>query len=306
MIKTHIAMAAARVKVPPLLAHPTLKGSIQLMRLDRPIGIYLVLWPTLWALWIASEGVPRWPELFIFVLGAVVMRSAGCVINDYADKAIDGHVQRTKNRPLATGAVEPRFALYLFAGLLFIALCLVLMTNTTTVITALGAVALTTIYPYMKRHTYLPQVVLGAAFAWAIPMAFAAVTENLPKPMWTLYIAVVLWTIIYDTFYAMVDREDDLKIGVKSTAILFAENDRLITTALQAFTLIILLTVGNSFNLQWPYYLSLMGTAGLFGYQQFLIRGRKPARCFEAFLNNNWVGMLIFIGIVLSYALAPN
>ena len=306
MIKTHIALAAARVKVSPLLTHPALSASIKLMRLDRPIGIYLVLWPTLWALWIASEGVPRWPVLFIFVLGAIVMRSAGCVINDYADKAIDGHVQRTKDRPLATGQLSPRFALYLFGALLFVAFCLVLMTNMMTLVTALGAVALTTIYPYMKRHTYLPQVVLGAAFAWAIPMAFAAITENLPKSMWTLYMAVVVWTIIYDTFYAMVDREDDLKIGVKSTAILFAENDRLITAILQGFTLIILLTVGNSFKLQWPYYLSLMGTAGLFGYQQFLIRTRKPKRCFEAFLNNNWVGMLIFMGIVLSYSVAPS
>ncbi|HEY7772682.1 MAG TPA: 4-hydroxybenzoate octaprenyltransferase [Marinagarivorans sp.] len=272
------------------------------MRLDRPIGIYLVLWPTLWALWLAAEGVPHWHELLIFVLGTVVMRSAGCVINDYADRDIDGHVSRTVNRPLANNEVSPQFALYLFGGLLLLALGLVSLTNTTTVVTALGAVALTVVYPFMKRHTYLPQIVLGAAFAWAIPMAFAAVTETLPKAMWTLYIAVLIWTVIYDTFYAMVDREDDLKIGVKSTAILFAENDRLITASLQAFTLIIFLTVGVSFNLQWPFYLSLMTTAGLFGYQQFLIRQRNPARCFEAFLNNNWVGMVLFIGIVLSYA----
>lgn len=269
------------------------------------MGIFLVLWPALWALWIASEGIPRWQELFIFVVGGIVMRSAGCVINDYADRNIDGHVKRTKNRPLAAGTVSPMFALGLFGCLLLIALGLVLLTNIKTIVTALGAVALTVIYPFMKRYTYMPQIVLGAAFAWAIPMAFTAVTNSLPKPLWTLYIGVLIWIVVYDTFYAMVDREDDLKIGVKSTAILFAENDRLITACLQGFMLLVLLTAGSSFNMQWPYYLGLIGTAALFAYQQHLIRDRKPSRCFKAFLNNNWVGMTIFLGIVLNYLLYP-
>lgn len=297
-------MINTRFQLPPALEHPAIGASIRLMRLDRPIGIYLVLWPTLWALWLAAEGIPSWQNLFIFVLGSVVMRSAGCVINDYADRHIDGHVRRTKDRPLANKDVTPQFALILFGALIAIAFMLVLMTNVMTIITAFGALALTAIYPYMKRHTHLPQVVLGAAFAWAIPMAFAAESESLPKTMWTLYLGVVVWTVVYDTFYAMVDRPDDLKIGVKSTAILFAENDRLITAVLQGFTLIVLLTVGVSFKLTWPYYLSLMVVAGLFGYQQHLIRRRRPERCFSAFLNNNWVGMAVFIGIALSYAVA--
>jgi 4-hydroxybenzoate polyprenyltransferase len=279
-----------------------LSASVNLMRLNRPIGIFLVLWPTLWALWIASAGVPQWELLFIFILGAIVMRSAGCVINDFADRNIDGYVGRTKNRPLITGELSTTFALTLFAVLISIALGLVLLTNTMTVLTAIGALGLTAIYPYMKRHTYLPQVVLGAAFAWAIPMAFAAVTENLPNNMWTLYIAVVLWTVVYDTFYAMIDREDDLKIGVKSTAILFAENDRIISAVLQGFILVILLSLGGSFDLKWPYYLSIVATSGLFAYQQYRIRERSPEGCFEAFLNNNWVGMVIFAGIASSYA----
>lgn len=304
-LMTNTRKASPSSKLTPRLRPSMLSACIRLMRIDKPIGIFLVLWPTLWALWIAAEGVPPWPELFVFVIGAIVMRSAGCVINDYADRKIDGHVSRTKHRPLVNGELSPRFALGLFIGLLIVALILVSLTNIMTIITATGAVALTAIYPYMKRHTYLPQVVLGAAFAWAIPMAFAAINQTLPKPMWTLYIGVVIWTIVYDTFYAMVDREDDLKIGVKSTAILFADNDRMITGCLQAFLLLILITVGNSFALHWPYYLSLAGTALLFAYQQYLIRARQRPACFSAFLNNNWVGMLIFVGIATSYML-PN
>ncbi len=288
-----------------LISHPSIHASIKLMRWDRPIGIFLVLWPTLWALWLASEGIPRWQEMFIFVLGVIVMRSAGCVINDYADRDIDGHIERTQNRPLATGEASTTLALGLFAGLIAIALVLVLLTNTKTVITAIGALGLTVIYPFMKRYTYMPQLILGAAFAWAIPMAFTAVTNTLPKPMWTLYLGVLVWTLTYDTFYAMVDREDDLKVGVKSTAILFAENDRVITGALQVFTLIILLTVGSSFDLHWPYYLGVIGAGALFGYQQWLIQDRSPAHCFTAFLNNNWVGMVIFTGILFNYLLYP-
>ena len=289
----------------PVVSHPMVAATIQLMRLDKPIGIFLVLWPALWALWIASEGMPSWQNLFIFVLGAVVMRSAGCVINDYADRDIDGHIGRTKHRPLAIGVLTPRYALIVFGVLLFIALGLVLMTNAKTIVTALGAVALTIVYPFMKRHTYLPQIVLGAAFAWAIPMAFTAASEELPKAMWSMYIAVLVWTVAYDTFYAMVDREDDLKIGVKSTAILFAENDRVITGSLQVFFLLVMVTVGTQFKLHWPYYLGLTAAAGLFGYQQYLIKDRTPKHCFKAFLNNNWVGMTIFFGLLLNYALYP-
>ena len=293
-----------RLSVPPPLQHPKLLASLQLMRVDRPIGIYLVLWPTLWALWLAAEGIPQWQTLFIFVLGAIIMRSAGCVINDYADRNIDGYVSRTQNRPLVTGELSPRFALGLFVALILLAFGLVLMTNPMTVVTSIGALALASAYPFMKRHTHLPQVVLGAAFAWAIPMAFSATTQTLPKPMWTLYIAVIIWTVVYDTFYAMVDREDDLAIGVKSTAVLFGDNDRTITACLQGFTLITLAIVGRSFSLHWPYYLSLGAVCGLFSYQQFLIRAREPHRCFEAFLNNNWVGIVIFLGIAFSYAVA--
>lgn len=270
------------------------------MRLDKPIGIFLVLWPTLWALWLAAKGTPPWQELFIFVLGAIVMRSAGCVINDYADRHIDGRVKRTQQRPLAKGELSAKFALGLFAFLLMIGLGLVMLTNLATLIVALGAGALTAIYPFMKRHTHLPQVVLGAAFAMAIPMAFTALNQPLSKPMWTLYLGVVIWTIVYDTFYAMVDREDDIKIGVKSTAVLFAENDRIATGSLQVFFLIILVFVGKDFALQWPFYASLVGVSGLFVWQQWIIRSRAPKACFNAFLNNNWVGMMVFLGIAAS------
>ena len=288
-----------------LLQKPEVAACIQLMRLDKPIGTLLVIWPMLWALWLAGSGTPPLSTVFVFLLGALLMRSAGCVINDYADRNIDGHVARTMHRPLATGEISTRFALILFGVLVALAFLLVLTTNTMTVITAIGALVLASAYPFMKRYTHLPQIVLGAAFAWAIPMAFTAVTETLPKPMWTLYIGALIWTVAYDTFYAMVDREDDERIGVKSTAILFAENDRIITGCLQICSLLVLFTVGRSFQLHWPFYISLAAAAGLFGYQQWLIKEREPAQCFQAFMNNNWVGMVIFIGIVISYLVAP-
>jgi 4-hydroxybenzoate polyprenyltransferase len=297
-IKEHIGLLAP-------LQNPKIWSTIRLMRLDKPIGTLLVMWPMLWALWLAAGGAPPPATLCVFLLGALLMRSAGCVINDYADRNIDGHVSRTQQRPLATGELSAQFALILFAVLVALSFLLVLATNKLTIITAVGALILASAYPFMKRYTHLPQIVLGAAFAWAIPMAFTAVTATLPKPMWTLYLGALIWTVAYDTFYAMVDREDDEKIGVKSTAILFAENDRVITGCLQAFTLMVLLTVGRSFQLHWPFYLSLVVAAGLFGYQQWLIKERQPARCFEAFLNNNWVGMVIFVGILLSYLIAP-
>ncbi|VUD69075.1 4-hydroxybenzoate octaprenyltransferase [Thalassocella blandensis] len=275
---------------------------IKLMRLHRPIGVYLVLWPTLWALWIAAKGLPDFEILVIFMLGAVLMRSAGCVINDFADSDFDGHVARTKDRPLVTGEIRRGEAFVLFFVLCIIAFGLVLLTNKLTIQLSFGAVALAACYPFMKRYTHVPQIVLGAAFAWAIPMAFAAQANSVPKDAWILYLAVVVWTVTYDTFYAMCDREDDLKIGVKSTAILFGDGDRMITAMLQVFTLIILGTVGNKFALGSVYWLSLGLAALFFVYQQFLIRRRDPQKCFQAFLNNNWVGIVIFVGIVVDYS----
>lgn len=274
----------------------------QLMRLHRPIGIYLVVWPTLWALWLAAEGPPRWQVLLIFVLGAAVMRSAGCVINDFADRNIDGQVRRTKDRPLITRQVSSPEALLLFAILLLCAAALVLMTNRLTMLLSLGAVALAVIYPFMKRYTHLPQVFLGAAFAWSVPMAFAAQKGSLDPAIWLVYTTVVLWTVTYDTFYAMTDREDDLAAGVKSTAILFGDMDRIITGTLQVMTLVSLLLIKSRFELGDVYLASLIVVATLFAYQQYLISARDPQRCFQAFLHNNWVGMAVFVGIAGDYA----
>jgi 4-hydroxybenzoate polyprenyltransferase len=270
----------------------------QLMRMHKPIGALLLLWPTLWSLWLAADGVPRWDVLVIFVLGVFVMRSAGCVINDFADRKVDGHVKRTRERPLVSGQVSGGEAIALFIGLCLLAFGLVLLTNPLTIQLSVGGVLLAFCYPFMKRYTHLPQVVLGAAFAWAIPMAFAAQSGALGVEVWLLYTAVVLWTVVYDTFYAMVDRDDDLRIGVKSTAILFGEQDRLMTGVLQALTLYALVMVGSRFELGTFYYLSLGVAAALFAYQQYLIRFRQREACFKAFMNNNWVGLAIFIGVV--------
>lgn len=277
---------------------------LQLMRVDRPIGTYLVLWPTLWALMLAAEGMPDWHLLVIFCLGTYLMRAAGCVINDYADRHIDAHVRRTNSRPFATGAVSEKEALSLFAVLCLLALVLVLFTNPLTIGLSFVAVALAATYPFMKRYTHLPQIALGAAFAWSIPMAFAAQREALPSTLWLLYIAVLLWTVAYDTFYAMVDREDDLKIGVKSTAILFGDDDRMITGFLQVSVIVILLMVGAQFEMSFIYYAGLMAASALFIYQQRLIRYRDRDQCFMAFLNNHYVGAVIFAGIALHYLFA--
>ena len=275
----------------------------KLMRLNRPIGIYLVLWPALWALWIAAEGIPSWDLIAIFVLGAVVMRSAGCVINDYADRKVDGHVARTKERPLVTGDVSARGAIILFVLLLAIALGLVLLTNRFTLYLSVGGALLAFCYPFMKRYTYLPQVVLGAAFAWAVPMAFAALSAELDRGVWLLYTAVVMWTVTFDTFYAMVDRDDDIKIGVKSIAILLGDQDKLFVAILQAMVIASLVMVGQHFSLGLLFYLGLCAAAAIFVYQQRLVRRREPENCFRAFLNNNWVGMVVFIGIAADFAL---
>ncbi len=297
--------ARVRKPLPPVLQnlHKRLPHFMQLMRLDKPIGILLLLWPTLWALWLAAKGVPSPKNLIIFCLGVVVMRSAGCVINDFADRKIDGRVARTQNRPLATGVITSREAIILFVSLCLVAFGLVLLTDPLTIKLSVGGLLLAFCYPFMKRHTHLPQVVLGAAFAWGVPMAYAAQTGALDKNMWLIYLAVVIWTVVYDTFYAMVDRDDDIKIGVKSTAILFGDQDRVITGALQILTLYALYLVGQAFTLGWVFYLSLGVVAGLFGYQQWLIRFRERSACFKAFLNNNWVGAAVFVGIALDFAL---
>lgn len=277
------------------------RGYLQLMRLDRPIGILLLLWPTYWSLWLAAKGMPSIKNLIIFTLGCVLMRSAGCVINDFADRNIDGKVNRTQRRPLATGLVSTTEALLLFAALCVFSLMLVLMTNPLTIKLSIGGLLLAIIYPFMKRVTHMPQVVLGAAFAWSIPMAFAAETGELNQSIWLLYLAVVLWAVIYDTFYAMVDREDDIKIGVKSTAILFGEADRAITAFLQGLFLLTLVLAGRKFELGIYYYSSLFLVVVLFAYQQWLIKYRLPDNCFKAFLNNNHVGLVIFAGIAADY-----
>lgn len=272
-----------------------------LMRLHRPIGIYLLLWPTLWAVWIAGNGQPHLGIVFIFSCGVVVMRSAGCVINDYADKDFDPHVQRTKDRPLAAQRITGRESLVLFLVLCLIALFLVLQLNWFTVQLSVIALLLAAVYPFTKRYTHLPQFFLGAAYSWSIPMAFAAQTSEVPLLAWLIFIANLLWTVAYDTMYAMVDRADDLKIGVKSTAILFGDADKLIIALLQLVFFILLITIGIHLQLGRLYYTGLTLAAMLAMYQQWLIYHRDPARCFQAFLNNNWLGMTIFLGIVADY-----
>lgn len=282
-------------------AKAKLMAYIQLMRVDRPVGTLLLMWPTLWALWLANQGLPNIGILLIFVLGVIMMRAAGCVINDYADRDFDGHVKRTAHRPLATGAATAKEALVLFAGLCISSFILVLLTNSFTVWLSLGGVALAATYPFMKRHSHLPQVVLGAAFSWGIPMAFAASINELPPQLWLIFSANVLWTVVYDTQYAMVDRDDDIKIGIKSTAILFGEMDKMIIGCLQLMTLLALWLIGSRFGLGFPYYASLAVVAALFVYQQLLIRDRGRDNCFKAFLNNNYVGAVVFVGILLNY-----
>jgi len=271
------------------------------MRLDRPIGTYLLLWPTYWALWFAAGGIPSLKTLVIFTFGVVVMRAAGCVINDYADRNVDGSVERTKHRPLPSGEIEPRRALLLFGFLLSIALVLVLATNTMTIMLSVGGLALAATYPFLKRITHLPQVGLGAAWAWAVPMAFAAEIQSLPAALWLVFAAVILWTMAFDTYYAMVDREDDLQIGIKSTAILFGRWDLAIIVSLQLISLTLLVMAGLAFGRGWIYGLGLIVAAGLFVYQYIQARGRDREGCFSAFLNNNLVGMVIFIGLALDY-----
>jgi len=277
---------------------------VKLMRLDKPIGILLLLWPTLSALWIAAEGVPDFKVLIVFVLGVIVMRSAGCVINDYADRNIDGLVLRTKDRPIVSGEVTAKQALILFAGLSLFAFILVLLLNTLTVLLSVVALLLAASYPFMKRYTYLPQIFLGAAFGWAIPMAFAAQSETLPPVAWLLFLANILWATAYDTFYAMADRNDDLLAGIKSTAILFGDDDRLIIGILQFSFLLVMLLIGGQMEMGFAYYLAIVIVLFLFAYQHYLVKERQPAQCLQAFLNNNWVGAALFVGIAAHYGLS--
>ena len=273
----------------------------ELTRANKPIGIYLLLWPTISALWIAEEGFPRFLLLFIFVVGATLMRSAGCCVNDFADHKIDGKVVRTERRPLVLGTLTRKDALLCFALLSLISFGLVLMTNEKTIVLSFAAVALVAIYPFMKRFTNLPQLVLGIAFSWGILMAFSAATGNVPQAAYLLFVANCLWTVAYDTQYAMVDREFDIKIGVKSTAILFGDSDKVIIGILQVMFILAMVFAGIQFELGTSYFLSLIIASGLFTYQQYLLKDRLPRLCFEAFLNNNWVGAVIFIGVLLSF-----
>jgi len=274
-----------------------------LMRMDKPIGTLLLLWPTLWALWIAGQGHPDPRIVVLFILGVFFMRSAGCVINDFADRDIDPYVKRTMNRPLAAKTVTPREALLLFVVLCMAALGLVLTMNELTILLAFPGAVLAATYPFMKRYTYLPQVHLGLAFGWAVPMAFAAQSGGVPVVAWLMPVAVVLWAVAYDTMYAMVDREDDLYVGVKSTAILLGELDRPMIAVLHASLILVLGIVGQQSGMSLWFYGGLAVAALLVIYQLFLIRNREPERCFRAFLNNNWVGAAIFAGIVLDYLL---
>tara|TARA_R110001592_G_scaffold1463_3_gene8741 strand:+ start:3394 stop:4257 length:864 start_codon:yes stop_codon:yes gene_type:complete len=270
-------------------------------RMDKPIGTYLLLWPTYWALWIASDGWPNFYLLIVFSLGVFVMRSAGCVINDIADMKVDGQVERTKNRPLISGLISKEEAISLFGVLIGIALGLVLTLSWPTIYLSIVALILAALYPFMKRYTQLPQVVLGAAFSWGMIMAFSEAQGEIPFVAWLLFTANILWTIAYDTMYAMVDRDDDVKIGVKSTAILFGDHDKRIIGFMQVLVLGLLFTVGDILAFGWPYQLSLVISAGLFSYQQLLISNRERGKCFQAFLHNHWVGMVIFIGIFVEY-----
>lgn len=273
----------------------------QLMRMDRPIGSLLLLWPTLWALFLAAQGLPDVRVLLVFCCGVLLMRSAGCVINDFADRKVDGHVKRTQNRPLPAGLVSAKEAISLFLFLAVLSFVLVLTMNRLTIQLSFVGIGLAFIYPFMKRYTHLPQFFLGLAFSWSIPMAWAAQSNSLPILAWLLFIVNCLWTVAYDTQYAMVDRDDDLKIGVKSTAILFGQHDKVIIGLLQIASIALLMTVGFIEQLGFFYYLGLLFACGLFIYQQYLIRDRERQPCFQAFLNNNHVGMVITLGMMLEF-----
>lgn len=272
-----------------------------LARFDKPIGILILLWPALWALWVASNGKPDLFVLFIICSGVVIMRAAGCVINDYADRDIDPLVERTMQRPIAAGKVSPKEAIILFVVLCLCAFFLVFQLNLMTIMLSFVAAFLAASYPFMKRYTHLPQAYLGIAFGFAVPMSFSAQTNTIPSIAWVMYLAVMLWALVYDTMYAMVDKEDDLKIGVKSTAILFADKEREIMAGLQLIIIALLIYIGQMQQLGWLYYIGVAVASGLSLYQQTLIFNREKTLCFKAFLNSNYFGMAIFVGLVLDY-----
>lgn len=274
-----------------------------LARFDRPIGILILLWPALWALWVASNGQPDTLVLTVICAGVILMRAAGCVINDYADRDFDPHVERTKQRPIAAGKVTPKEALIFFIVLTLIAFALVLLLNTYTILLSFVGAFLAASYPFMKRYTQLPQAYLGIAFGWAVSMSFSAQMNAIPAVAWVMYLAVILWALVYDTMYAMVDKDDDIKIGVKSTAILFGQYDRHIMAVLQIIIIGLLITVGIMQHSGLAYYIGLLVAAGLSVYQQILIVNRDKALCFKAFLNNNWFGLAVFIGLAVDYGL---
>lgn len=284
-----------------LLNKSNINNYAVLMRINKPIGTLLLLWPTYWALWVASSGQPSVLVFIVFTLGVILMRSAGCVINDYADRKVDPHVARTELRPIASGKVAPLEALQLFCVLGLLSLLLVLLMNPLTICLSVGGIVLAIIYPYMKRYTHLPQLFLGAAFGWAIPMVYAAQTNSVPAMAWLLFTAAIIWAVVYDTMYAMVDRDDDLKIGVKSTAILFADLDKAFIGFFQVLLLIALLMVGDKAELSVFYFTGVFIAGLLMVYHQYLIKDRIPAKCFAAFLHNNWLGFIVFAGLVLDY-----
>ena len=273
----------------------------RLMRFDKPIGILLLLWPTLWALWIAGEGSPSIRNTVIFCAGVVLMRAAGCIMNDVADRDIDPHVHRTRSRPIAAGELTVRDAMWMFGILMVLAFGLVLLTNSLTVRLAFAGAALAASYPFFKRITHVPQVVLGVAFGWGVVMAFAAETNSVPAVAWLLLLINVFWSVIYDTLYAMVDRDDDIRVGVKSTAILFGRHDLLVLRILKAVMLFLLVWAGLILELSWPWFAAIAVTAGLFLLQQIRVRSRDPEACFRAFLNNNWIGLVLFAGLLAHY-----
>jgi 4-hydroxybenzoate polyprenyltransferase len=298
----------ANKKMPARVAPGVIKqfqNYVELMRLDKPIGIWLLLWPTLWALWLAGEGNPD-PGIFaVFMFGVVIMRSAGCVLNDLADRNIDPYVERTRMRPIASGAVAPLEALTLFVALALIAVGLAAMLNRPAQVLAVIGAGLTIVYPFIKRIVSIPQFVLGAAFGWAVPMAFAAQTGETAQLAWLVFGTALIWAVIYDTFYAMVDRDDDLKVGTKSTAILFGDADLFVIGGLQLLMLVALVFIGDMAELGFWYYGSIALAAMLMAWHQWLARGRQAAGCFRAFLHNQYIGMIIFIGIVLHYTFVP-
>jgi 4-hydroxybenzoate polyprenyltransferase len=276
----------------------------RLMRFDRPIGILLLLWPTLWALWVAGDGAPSLRNVLIFCTGVVLMRAAGCIMNDVADRKYDPHVERTRLRPLAAGELTVRQALISFAVLMLLAFGLVLLTNALTIKLAFAGAALAASYPFFKRWTHFPQVVLGLAFGWGIPMAFAAENGQIAAVAWLILLINVIWSVIYDTLYAMVDRDDDISVGLKSTAILFGDYDLLILRILKVLMVVLLLLLGLVLQLSWPWYVGVFVASGLFVFQQVWVVERQREACFKAFLNNNWVGLVIFLGLLAAYAAA--